>query len=701
MPFAIFLKHSLFLVIALVALCLSTDAIAAIPGNLQRIDIRVKQQFTRISLKLTGEPAYSVSRLPGNRLRIHLQNTTGRPLKRLRQYSDPHIGGLVLAQRGSDLTITFAVSPKAGWRAVHLDGLPVLSLDVGPLFAGAAPSAPAGRERIWSGAGKLLRDFDPPIRPEAPFVPTDRLALRSVLDEADQKQFLAAEGALYKGRLSAAEDAFAQFAQRKGAPIRPLALYRLAETQYRLQKYAQALATFREVEPLWPEFLSTNPATMFYYGDSIARNGDLPGGRQMLSRLIVAHADKKYASVLLVRMADVLARQGHESGAEAIYRTVVENMKDNKAYQIARMKLADRAFLQAGSAGYLALVGTYRDIAERVGDFDLREEANFKATLLEALYGTAASALQEVVKYQKRFPKSVYVSVLKEIREDLVEQAYRAGHWDKDPKGLIAFVAEQQEYLAGAVRVPGFLPTVTGAYEKGGRPLDLIVLYTSLLDRPWIGQQASYLQLQVADQADLLGDSVMAKKMLRDFAFRFPADPQIKGVRERLGAIHYADGELTDVRVQLQWLLNKQEQAKFPISYYYLGRSLWQGRQYAQSAYAMELYLASVKGSESQQPLHSDAYYVAAQARGLLGQYKEALVLLQAGLKTSPPDRTDQFIYKLGEFNLQSGNLQQARSHFEQLSKNGKDADWRRLATQSLHSLPAVLPPVSKKPKVK
>lgn len=694
-----------FVLAVLCVFCSLELAQASVPNNLQRIDVRQKGRYTRITLKLSAEPNYSVVRLPGNRLRVHLLDTSGALFKRLRHYSDSNIGGLLFSQRGKDMVLTFAIASKGvGWRAVHIDGLPAVSLDVGPLFAGASkPAILPGRERIWAGAEKLLRDYDPPIKPEVPFVPTDRQVLHTLLDDNDQKSFLAAEGALYKGKLTAAEEVFAQFAARKGAAIRPLALYRLAETQYRLQKYSQALATFREAEPLWADFLSFNPGTMFYYGDSIARSGDLPGGRQLLSRLIVAHADKKYAPVLLVRMADALARQGNEPGALAVYRTIVESFKDNKAYQIARMKLADRSFLQATSLDYQPLVTTYRDIAERAGDFDLREEASFKAVLLEAVNASAPEALDDVIKYQKRFPKSVYTTVVREIREDLVELAYRQGDWDKDPKELIRLVNDNQEYLAGCVRVSGFLPAVTTAYEKAGRPLDLIALYIGLLERPWVNDaNGAYLYLQVADQADMLGDSLMAKKMLRGFTLRYPFDPQIRMAKERLGAINYADGELDDARTQLIWLLNKNEQAKYPVSYYYLGRSLWKGRQYAQTALSMELYLATIKGAEAKSPLYTDAVYVTAQARQALGQRKEATALLESALKLVPQDRADQLLYKLGELAQQDGKIVQARSYFERVVKEGKDADWRRLATQSLEDLPTAPPaPPSKKSKVK
>ncbi|SJZ33765.1 Tetratricopeptide repeat-containing protein [Trichlorobacter thiogenes] len=660
---------------------------ASIPNQIHRIEIRPKTHFTRITVKLSDEPHFKFSKIPGNRLRIRFNDTSAPLLRSLRRYSDSNIGGLMVSQRGGDTVLTFAVAAnRVGWRMVHVEGVPALSLDVGPVFLASTTGRQAlpGRERIRNGAEKLLKNFDPPLKPEIPFVPTDRNALKTLLNDDDQRLFLAAEGALYKGKLTAAEDGFALFASRQ-SQIRPLALYRLAETQYRLQKYTQALESFREAAREWQEFLTFNPAIMFYYGDSIARSGDLPGGRQLLAKLIVANADKKYAPVLLVRMADVLTRQGGEENARAIYSNVSESFKDNKAHQIAVMKLADRAFLEATPDDYQALSKTYADIAANTSDFDLREETVFKHALLEAINGPADTALDLVVVYQKRFPKGVYSTVIRDIREDLVALVYQGTNWAKNPTGLIRLVTDNQDYLATTVRIPGFLPAVSAAFDKSGRPLDLIVLYAGLLDRPWIGEDnAPYLTLQVADQAELLGDTVMARKVLQSFLQRNPVHSQSRWARERLGAIQFAARELPEVRAGLSWLLNKNERASFPVSYYYLGRSLWDAKEYSRSAVAMESYLAAVKGVKELPVLVGDAYYVAASSRLALGDRKAAIGLFESGLKAASKERKDQFLYKLGELAALEGKSEQSRAMFERVLKEGTDPDWQRLARQSL-----------------
>lgn len=664
-------------------------AAAAIQNQIQRIAIKPAKNFTRITVNLTSTPEYRLIK-NGNGLRLLLTDTDGGFYKSLRRYSDQNIGGLVVSRRGNDTAISFAIAAgRVGWRTVQIEGIPAIAIDVGSqfLFHAEPPKPLPGRERILAGAEKLLKNFDPPLKPEIPFIPTDRKELGTILNDAEQQQFLAAEGALYKGKLTAAEDAFQHFVAMQVNPVRPLALYRLGEAQYRLQKYPQALESFREAAQLWPGFLSLSPAAMFYFGDSIARNGDLPGGRQLLARLIVAHADKKYAPTLLVRMADVLSRQGGDANAFAIYRTVSEAFLKNKAQQIAVLKLADREFFNATPDTYIPLAAVYGGIAASTPDYDLREEATFKKSLLESINGPADLALDSVLLYQKRFPKGVYSTVVKDIREDLVALVYQGKDWGKeDAASLIRLTTDNQEYLGSALRVSGFLQSVSAAFEKGGRPLDLIALYAGLLERPGVdAENSAYMTLQVADQAELLGDTVMARKVLQDFLRRYPEkSPGLRWAQERLAAIQFAAGELQGVRTNLSWLLDKQERASYPVSYYYLGRAMQEGRDYPRAAVAMESYLAATRADKVQPLLTGDAYYVAATAKLAMNDSKGAAAMLEEALKRAPKGRKDQFMYKLAELSLQNGQFSQARTLFEKIAKEGSDPDWQQLARQNL-----------------
>jgi TolA-binding protein len=685
------LKLTKTLLILILAGFLSTfcvepsPVLASEPNRVQRVDIRPKKGYTRIMLGLESPPIYSITPLTGNRLRICIKDANSPLYKKFRRYSDTNIGGLLFSRRGGNLLITFQTVSGAGWRELHFEGSSAITLDVGGKFSQppARPSA-AGREKIWSGVEKLVRDFDPPLKTDIPFQPTDRQILKGILNDSDQQTFIAAEAALYKGLLTEAEETFSSFATRQSS-IKSLALYRLGETWYKLQKYPQALVAFREAEKIWPAYLNFNPGVTFYYGDSIVRSGDLTAGRILLANLIGRLADKKYAPTLLVRLGDILTRQGHGQESLALYRTVAENFKDNKARFMAQLRLNDREFLQVNSMSYRALSDSYQDIALQGGDFDMREESYFKHVLLESLHGEAVMALQVLTGFQRKFPRGVYVTVVRIMREVLVGQVYHERQWDKDSSALIRFVEEHQDYLAACVELPGFLEKVAAAYSEAGRPIELIKFFSFLVDRQWAASNVPYMYEEIANNAELIGDSALAESSMRSFLRKFPSNPHVRLVMERLGGLLFVDKKHREARDTLAWLLNKGERAQRPESYYYLGRSLWVLKEYSQAAKAIDLYLATA-GTAGIQNL-PDAYFVAFSARESLGDRKGALRLLEAGLKLQGNPRNEEFLYKSAEINLLEGNKQIARARFELVASKGKDPDWQRMALQALESI--------------
>lgn len=682
--------YALFLILVGAAVVSPQCAQASVPNSVYRVDIRPKKDYTRITLRLAEAPAYTLSAIPGNRLRLVIEDAGGTMFKKYRQYSDANIGGLLFSKRDGSLVVTFQISPKAGWRDLSRQDISAITVDIGAAFKHPKSHAyPAGREKIWSGAEKLVRDFDPPLKSEIPFSPTDLQVLKNLLNENDQKVFMTAEGYLYKGQLSDAEELFVKFASRE-APVRSLAMYRLAETRYKLQKYPLALATFREAEKQWPGYLGFNPAVTFDYGDSIARSGELEPARFLLGGLVARLADKKYAPVLIVRLGDILARQGHDLEAVAMYENVSENFKDNKANQMAVMRLADIKFLQVTPWNYKPLSNAYKDIFNQGRDPGLREESLFKHVLLESIHGDADEALQLLIAFQNKFPRGVYAAVIRTMREVLVAEVYQQASRGKDMAALVRFIEEHHDYLSGCIGQPDFLKTVARAYKESGRPIELIKLLNVLVDKQSSTPAAPEMYMEIAENAELIGDVATAEHMLRTFLRKYPANPRARLVWERLGSVCYASDKHQQVRDALLWLLNKGETAQRSESYYLLGRSLWSLKQYPQAARSMDLFIAA---AGSRDPLLlPDAYFVAASAREASGDRKGALNLLDAALKLPDNKRNEEFLYKAGEINLRNGNTGHAKKLFDYLVKSGKDPDWQKLARQALASLDSKSP---------
>jgi tetratricopeptide (TPR) repeat protein len=262
---------------------------------------------------------------------------------------------------------------------------------------------------------------------------------------------------------------------------------------------------------------------------------------------------------------------------------------------------------------------------------------------------------------------------------------YRERQWNKDLPALIRFVEEHQEYLSICVENPGFLEKVVDAYADSARPIELIKLFSYLIDRQWASSGVPYMYETIAANAELVGDNALAENALRTFSRKFPSHPHVRAVLERLGALTFAAGKHRETKEALQWLLKKGERAQNSESYYHLGRSLWDLREYTQAAKAMDLYLALAAASGSR--LLPDAYFIAFSSRESLGDRKGALRVLDSGLKLTANPRNEEFLYKAGELYLLDGKKQIARSYFEQIATKGKDADWQKLAKQALETL--------------
>lgn len=654
------------------------------PDNrLLRMGVRGHGGFTRLSMAFERDPAPVLHQLSGNRVRLVFSNTAGGRWKKLRSYRDAHVEGVVVAPRGNDLMVTVTIKgDPRGVRVSTSPGVGVVSLDVGASLAPRrSPPLAQGREGIKVGVEQLITTFDPPFKSEIPFTPTDRRVLEAMVPPAEVALISAGEAALYEGNGSEAAEIFAGIGA--DSPGRPLALYRLGEASYLLQKYGDALRFFREAERQWPVFLTRSPATAFCYADSVARSGDLAGGRRLLGSLIAGLADKKYAPALLVRMADILARQGKDQEAMAIYRNVADNFTGSKGSWQARMKLADRRLLALEPAAYSPLVKDYLEIYERGTDFGLREQGLFKAALLLSLYGDADQAFGRVAEYEKKFPRGMYVSIAKGMREELLVPVYRRVARAGDNEALVKLALENRDYLGRVLAEDDFIKNLSAAFGDLGRIKEEVGLYANLAIREQNRAHAPELYRRILHDAEQLGDPALMEKAAGEFVERFPAHPWVQRFREELAAVEYNRGDFQRVVGRLSGMLASGTRPEYAESLYYLGKSLDAAGNRRDAERAMLLFLAELRRREMSSPLAADASYVAATARLSRGDRKGAKEILRAAGEASPEER-DPFLYKLGEIARSEGRYEEAAHYLRTVVKEGKDPDWRDMASRLL-----------------
>ena len=672
-------------------LLLAGEAAAVTPFHCRGIEVRPHAGYTRLLLKLDGTPDYQTAAISPQAVRLILPQTVAPPLKKLRSYRDRNIRAISLVPRDGDLHLTVTLdSPGNGFRLVHIPGVPTLALDFGPSLRAAGvigrAAAPPGREGIWSGAPQLISQYEPPLHAGIPFVPTDRPFLQKYLAESELKLFQDGEAALYKGKAAAAEQVFASFCGT-ASPIQPLASYRLGEARYLLQNYAGALAAFRDGERQWPEYLVYNHGAAFAYADSVIRSGDYAQGRQQLQRLAAVAADRPYAPLLAVRLADILVRQQQGADAEAIYRTVSERFPATAAAGYAALRLADRRIFTRDGDTYRQLQADYARITAAAGEFPLRQEAAFREALVAALYGPAQPGLELVARYERRYPRGVYAGVSRAMREELLPQVARELYADRDLVGLVRLAQENRDYLAGCLADNSFLPRLAEGFVAGGQIKGEIGLFGSLLERPWAQERLPFLLWRILEDAQALGDTPLAEAAAQRFLEKFPHHADAGRVREQLAAICYRRHDLPAVARELDWLLDGRQPAAQAESYYYLGKALVQQGNQRGAERAMTLYAAAMQSRGERSPLQADACFVSGCARLALGDRAGSLAALRAGLSQAAPERRDQFTYKIGEVHAAEGRLAEARSTWEALAREGSDPEWRKLANLALADL--------------
>lgn len=680
------LRRAALTMLLLLALGGAADA-AGRPNRLCRVEIKSHSLFTRITLVFAENQRCGSAFHPGRGMFLTLPGAAGSLPKRYRGYADSRIGNVWSADRGDRLLVGFSVKGgNIGARILEGTAPNVVIVDAGgfPPQTGAE-AMPEGRERIWNGAGKLIREFSPPIKSEIPFFPTPGSLVRKLLPAGDIATFLRGEDALYRGRGAEAEEVFTSLLDH-GPMVRAIASYRLGEAQYQLQKFESALRWFREGERLMPEYMVESPSIVFCYGDTLARCGESGAAIRVFDRLIAGLADGKYGPLLLVRKAYILARSGREMDAVAIYRTVAEGFPGSLASLQASMRLADRRLFSVNGDDYRALAAEYRRISQSAGEAGLKEEALFKWALIESLYGPVPDALAAVVEFGKKFPDGVFAKVAKTTREELLVCHFRELDRAGDCRGLVRLALDNQGYLALCAADRSFIPRISQCFQQQGMVREELNLFASLIETEWPGENARFLYYRIIEDSWALGDYPMTEAAAKAFLLKYAGDGLAVGVRDRLGRIQFRNGDLAAVSATLGPILNRGGGAPAAESYYYLGKACERLRDLKRAERSMELFLGRI-GNAADTAMAADARVVAAAGKLARGDRKGALAVYRAGFEVSSGERREMFLYKIGDAQMRDGKPGDARASWERLVQEGRDPVWKSLAVQALAEL--------------
>lgn len=664
-------------------LLLLFPAVALGEGNrLLRIRVTPRQGLSRVTLLFRLPPEYTLDQLPGQ-VRLTIRGTDSPSFKGYRGHSDPNVGGIVCSQHGPDLRLLVRIRTDGQARVIPGADPQTLFLDVAPgKVAGRVEIVP-GRESILKGTEKLVREFGAPLRAGLPFVPTDPKRLGQMLPEQETLLFQRGEDLVYREQGGDAVQVFNYFLTKAPA-VRALASYRLGQAYHLLDRDEEALKAFQEGERLAPEFLERAPEVMEAYAEVLARRGDFAGGRALLSRLIARQAGSSYAAPLLNHLAAMHSRHGDEKAAQELFRSVMARFPGSSAAARARMKLVDRELFTQSPATYKTLKARYQTIYEAPGDNSLRDEALFKVALLEGLYGPAQDALASAITYERRYPRGMFVAVVRKMREELLLPVYQDIFAVHDEKRLVQLAVDNKEYLSVALADPQFARRLGDACHAAKLVTVELTLFSYLSEKNWAGACAPYLLERLVEDGHELGRLDVAEKAGRAYLARFPKGPKLQKIREHLGGIAFEKGELKEAAAQLGFLNGKKVRAEIPQSDYYLGKGLIAGGDLRGGERALSRFAQNAPGGS---PLLPDTYFTLAAARVSLKDAAGAIVAYREGLKFASGATAEQFLYKIGELYLSLNRVREATTAWEKIVKEGKDGTWKKLAAERLDDL--------------
>jgi len=677
-------RRQLWLLFTLLICALPALAGAQEKNRLLRIKVQPHRGYTRINLVFQSPPDFSLNR-GVSRVRIEVHQADAPGFRKLRSYADANVAGIFCSSRQGWLQVTVPTrQANTGVELIDFVTPNVLSLDVGPALKRPprADIAP-GREPILSGIEQFVRDFGTAPPSALPFVPTDLKTLKRFLPENEVDLFQRAEGALYKEQGSEALELLGYFADKAPA-VKALAGFRSAQALFVMERYDEALKAYQAAAALWPEYPEQAPELLQMLADLKAKSGDFKGGRALLLKLIDRMSGTAYSGPLMNRLADLTARHGDTSAALELYRSVVVHAAGTPAAERARMKLVDRDLFRISRDRYQELLEKYQKIYAAPCDFTLRDEALFKIALMQGLYGPARSGLDAAIEYQLRYPRGIFSTIVKKMREELLLPVYRelyAGHRDQ---ALVKLALDNKEYLCRCLADPEFAPRVAEACRKAGLLSQELTLFGYLVDRSWAAGSAPFMLARLVEDALTLGNLALAQSSAQSFLTRFPKDPHTQRMHEILGRIAFEQGDLKRVGAELSFLNQKGRQAQLTESNYYLGKAFAAAGDQPGAEKTLSRFLSA---PPEKSPLLADAYLTLAGARASLKEYPGALAAYREGLKVASGEGADQMRYKMGEIYLQLKMIREAKGAWDELVKKSPAGTWGKLAAESLTDL--------------
>ena len=482
--------------------------------------------------------------------------------------------------------------------------------------------------------------------------------------------------------------------------------YRMAQAFYHLDRPITAKEHFDTARDLDPQYVLEDPTLLFHMGETYYENADFMTAREAFRALLDRYPKQDFTKLVALRLGDFLRDEGKEDQAIMAYEKAI-NSYSREIVLLGKLRIANIQATRPYSDEYLEAINLYDEIVRLYPEAPQSEEALLRKGLTLTLYGMYKPAIEELEKYQEKYPQSPYVQ-RGVVRENIDENLKGLIDDQFQRQELLELIANYRDYKAKYLlnfRFDSSLFQVAVAHQRLGfyeEALDLL----KFLDSRAQGTMLELIRLQTALVLVEKGDPSQARDQLTRFLADYPDSLYDADARFNLAEVYRQAKEYDKARIVYEQTIQKYDDDQDPLRmevvpelWYELGQMYEEIGRYAESgrAYreAIAKYRHPVTAKDTPQFI-IDSHFRAGEMLSKVQSDPEALRLyedaVQKYAEREDPETRKQVNwarYQIGAIQARLGMEKEALETFQQLinSPEGDGEMWKRLATESHQNL--------------
>ncbi len=432
-------------------------------------------------------------------------------------------------------------------------------------------------------------------------------------------------------------------------------------------RYGEALAAYDALN-LQEEFWINHPFSLSFLAESRFQAGDGPGAAKAYGVLAMVLAGQKGEA--LAGFAAARSAGGAE-GRQALASVQARHPGSEGALR-ARLRLADLNLIEAGQGDISSLAGEFRLLAGVAPNRDLREEATFKALLVQMLAGEKVAAAQALETFLREFGAGRLSREGRALLAELIPAVVAERVEKGEELEALALVERHRDLLAAGSLSPELLLEIGGSFERLGLLAQAEKVYGHLIEAAAGHPSGAGFYLPRTRVLLALADYPRAADCAAAYLERHPTGGDAREMLFLRCRALYGGGRGEEAAALLE---KAGPQSELPVNLF-AGRLFWELGRYGE----VERFLARAMADAPPGGIEPQAILWRAEALWRGGRRAEALPLYQLLLESEA--FADQALYRTAQIAEAAGRRQEALKLLTRLAEKGKDPRWQQVALQ-------------------